>query len=265
MSEEMNLVGKLNNAMKVMQGIPKAGHYGEGKGGYDYMQADDIFFAVQRSLNEAKLMIIPSIKSCEYTEVESKSGSKGRHVYLTMEFNITDGKESIVATWAGEAIDYGDKAVTKAGTLARKYFLVALFQIATGDNRDDPDSDNQEGAGVPKAEKKQEEKNGKSKRPYAPEDLKKALATMASKVKAPATDKELGTLAGVLTQFTNTEDERHVIQDYLFGKQSLKECDRNMIAAGLVWLDPSYDDGMYYINDNAEAELRSVMQSLDVE
>jgi recombination protein RecT len=79
-----------------------------------------------------------------------------------------------------------------------------------------------------------------AKRPYAPEDLKKALVTTSTRVD-PATDKDRQVLAAVLSQFTENDDQRHKIQKYLFDSDSIKNVSSKMIAAAILWLDPQYD------------------------
>ena len=60
-----------------------------------------------------------------------------------MSFTLINGdcpEDQEVATWAGEASDYGDKGINKAETAGTKYFLMRLFNIS---EKGDEDADAQ--------------------------------------------------------------------------------------------------------------------------
>ena len=238
------LINKLNKAMRTMGNVAKSGKMNEGGKNYNYMQADDIFSKLQDALADAGIAIIPNIKSATFADVVSKAGSTGRHVVINMEFQITDGTDSMQSEWMSEAIDYGDKAITKAGTLGRKYFIISLFQLATGDSKDDPDSDNQEGGQVsrsgtaaPKAEKPKQQKLPEKTegRPYQPGELLIKLQTTADKV-PPASDAQLKLCGRILHEQFETDEIRHAFYEYIFGVTSMKDADLKMVNAVLKWL-----------------------------
>jgi len=99
------------------------------------------------------------------------------------------------------------------------------------------------------------------KRPYAPEDLKKALVTTSTRVD-PATDKDRQVLAAVLSQFTENDDQRHKIQKFIFGAESLKDVEPRMITAALRWLNPYYEEGEYLVAEHVAKELEVVYQQV---
>jgi len=100
-----------------------------------------------------------------------------------------------------------------------------------------------------------------AKRPYAPEDLKKALVTTSTRVD-PAAEKDRQVLAAVLSQFTENDDQRHKIQKFLFGAESLKDVEPKMITAALRWLNPYYEEGEYLVAENVVKELEAVYQQV---
>jgi len=103
----------------------------------------------------------------------------------------------------------------------------------------------------------------KPKRPYAPEDLKKALVTTSTRVD-PATDKDRQVLAAVLSQFTENDDQRHKIQKFLFGAESLKDVEPRMVTAALRWLDPQYDadNKEYAVSETVIDEIENLIDTL---
>ena len=228
--------------MRTMGSIAKSGKMTEGGKNYNYMQADDIFGKLQDALFDAGIAIIPNIKSATFTDVVSKTGNTGRHVVINMEFQITDGSDNMRSDWISEAIDYGDKAITKAGTLGRKYFIINLFQLATGDSKDDPDSDNQEGSQVSRSGTAEKPKATKQKlpektegRPYQPGELLIKLQQTADKV-PPASDAQLKLCSRILHEYFETEEIRHAFYEYIFGVTSMKDADLKMVNAVLKWL-----------------------------
>lgn len=64
----------------------------------------------------------------------SKSGAKGWHTEMKFTFKFIASDNSYVNHIEfGEAIDYGDKGYSKAGSNAHKYALIKFFVIPTDD------------------------------------------------------------------------------------------------------------------------------------
>lgn len=79
----------------------------------------------------AKYWVFPTIADIEtvvFDAIVSKGGSKGFHLIrkYTFEFFATDGS-SVKTKMEGEAIDYGDKAVTKCQSVAYREALYKTF------------------------------------------------------------------------------------------------------------------------------------------
>jgi len=105
------------------------------------------------------------------------------------------------------------------------------------------------------------ESKTENKRPYAPNELKKALVLASLKLE-PAPEKDRQKLAAILSQFTENEDERHKLQKFLFGAESLKDVEPNMIAAGLRWINPKYENGEYLVSQSVREELEAVYKQI---
>lgn len=150
----MSLIDKLLKVMADMGNIEKRGVYKGGSSSYNYVTNDDLTSKLQTALVKNSVLIIPHIDNKTQTPFVTKGGTPGTLTELDLTFEITDGSgESIKIPWKSEATDYGDKGIAKALTLGKKYFAISLFQVATGDERDDADGQNEEIRRMPKPEK----------------------------------------------------------------------------------------------------------------
>lgn len=149
-----NLVEKLAAVMAAVERVPKNG---ENKfHGYKYATEADLSDAVRSNLAKHGVMLVPSVESLEWREVETKRG-KERIATLRVKFTATDGATQIEFTVIGEGQDPGDKATYKAMTGAMKYALLKLFLIPTGD---DPEREDDE---APHTGSRAAPKNGAAK------------------------------------------------------------------------------------------------------
>lgn len=130
------LYAKMARAMGKMKRIPKNGknaHFN-----YEYATESDIADIVRETLAEVGIALFSEIIDVE------RAGTLTR-VHMRYTFACTDTGATVERLWVGEADDRQDKGVSKAVTLATKYFLKTTFVISTGDPADDPDS----GLGAP--------------------------------------------------------------------------------------------------------------------
>lgn len=137
-------------------------------------------------------------------------------------------------------------------TYARRYGLASMLGIYS-----DEDTDGNE----PRSEQKQqrsEQKSGPAKpqsaRPYSPDELKIRISEIAEGM-YPANAKQISLLARKLGEEVPDENVRHKIQKFLFGAESLNDCDPKLVNAGLKWID--LDDG-YQMSATAVEELAGV-------
>lgn len=150
----MSVIAAINKARASIGHIAKGSvAKAEGKKdnlGYTYQGWEDVLPAVRSACDEAGLIILPSIKNHTTTVTERPAKDwNGNDVIkssyrteVVMEFVLlAEGGEPLTMTWAGEAIDTGDKGMQKAATSATKYFLLKLFQVPTKeDATHDPDA-----------------------------------------------------------------------------------------------------------------------------
>lgn len=98
--------------------------------GFDFRGIDDLIPHIQKAITEESLTIVPRVVKVEGGTREAKSGGVLNVVTVLVNFLITgpDGT-STESVMAGEAADSGDKALSKAISMATKYFLFYTFWI----------------------------------------------------------------------------------------------------------------------------------------
>lgn len=110
---------------------------------YAYIEYGVVAGRIRELFDKYKVIIIPNVDNIQQDEITNKYGGKGYHYILQMSFTLINGdcpEDQEVATWAGEASDYGDKGINKAETAGTKYFLMRLFNIS---EKGDEDADAQ--------------------------------------------------------------------------------------------------------------------------
>lgn len=109
--------------------------------GWKFRGIDDVYNAIAPKLAKHKVVIIPTAISRIYSERKSTSGSALFSVVERMAYDVVSAIDGSRFTMVmdGEAMDSGDKATSKAASIAYKYACFQLFCIPTeGDN--DPDA-----------------------------------------------------------------------------------------------------------------------------
>lgn len=155
-----HIAGAIADVMSKVGNIEKRGR--NEYFGYNYARMEDVLYAVTPLMGAAGLAVIQNEVAKEILE--------GNRLAVTYEFSIFHASGEVwpeKPRFTGVCIsrdrkgNWDDKAVSKCHTTARKYFLLALFQVPAGDFPDlDDDNANQrqERAPVP----------GPSQRPAEP-------------------------------------------------------------------------------------------------
>jgi len=134
-----SLAARIARVMLKINRLPKSGHNREF--GYKYVQDEDVLDTLRPLLAEEGIMILASADSVEQTTVTTSTGKSTIHTLVHFTFTmICETGEMQACKWVGEANDSGDKGVSKAATLAQKYWLLKTFLLSSGDPTDDPDS-----------------------------------------------------------------------------------------------------------------------------
>ncbi len=122
-----------------LEAIPKAQVNATQK--FPYRGIDDIYKALNPLLSKHGVFFTPKIIDSKYLEVSTSGGRPMQRVILFVEYTFyaTDGS-SVTCLVAGEAMDLGDKATSKAMSIALKYALFQTFCIPTEEEaKNDPD------------------------------------------------------------------------------------------------------------------------------
>lgn len=128
MGEAQGVYRKLASAWKSLAFLRKSAKVDYGKGGgYQYTPASEVTSAVHNALVTANLIVGAS-------RVVAVSGDH-RAALVTLEVDVIDPEDGSRTTFqgTGAASDSGDKALSKANTVAMRYLWLGAFQIATGD------------------------------------------------------------------------------------------------------------------------------------
>lgn len=109
--------------------------------GFKFRGIDDVYNALHPLFAKHGILWAPRVVSSEYVERRTKSGGGLTHCRLSVIYDVSaaDGTAMTVGPVMGEAMDSGDKASSKALSIAFKTAVFQTFVIPTqGDN--DPDS-----------------------------------------------------------------------------------------------------------------------------
>lgn len=135
------LFSKMAQVMERVGSVEKAG-YNEAQR-YKYVKSDDVVGAVRAAMLESGLALLVGVRAVELAEIVTKNDKGAERVntralvHLDMTLCDTETGATITAPVSNLSHDTSDKAVNKAITAAKKYWLIATFLIST----DEDDSD----------------------------------------------------------------------------------------------------------------------------
>lgn len=139
MSEVKSLASKLAAIGKEIGAVDKSGKNQQQH--YDYIEYGVVAGKIRELFDKYHIIIVPNVDSVSTDEIKSKYDTTGYHYVLTMTFTLINGddkEDREIASWCGEASDFGDKGINKAETAGTKYFLMRLFNISEkGDDNDE--------------------------------------------------------------------------------------------------------------------------------
>jgi hypothetical protein len=203
MSQVKSVYEALAEVMRAVSPIAKLGRNEAQK--FNFRGIDQVYDALHGPLADAGVLIVPEILGIERSEVATRSGGTMSHVVVTIRYHfIGPAGDEVVAVVAGEAADSGDKAVSKAMSMAFKYAAFQVFAIPLGEK--DADADTHEFAGQRRAV----------------EATRTEVAAVAERTRGGASVKAVG-LARKLG--TSTEDAKSFTKAFLaeVGAQSLDD------------------------------------------
>ncbi len=144
-TERVKLAEKLARIMATVKPLPKEGSNPQ----YKFVTVGQMLDLLRPEMAKAGIAILPKVLSVEYVDAgQTQGGAHKTACHMLAEFTLTDGAESLTVVSAGEAIDSGDKAATKAFTAAQKQALSKLFMISADEDNDNDAADEQRTAPV---------------------------------------------------------------------------------------------------------------------
>lgn len=135
--------------MKDVQAIAKDERNQQQK--FNFRGIDAVMNAVGPSLRAHGVIVIPAAVDLRVEHYSTKTGTAMRNVTVHMQYTIhgPEGDTMIGSAW-GEAADSGDKATSKAISVAYRTFLLQGLTIPT--DEPDPDAESHQAGGPPLTE-----------------------------------------------------------------------------------------------------------------
>lgn len=175
--------------------VDKGDQFNGGGVRFAYRGVDRVVQALSGSMRKHKLLMLPKSHGApEWIPVTTAAGKPANVARLEVTYTLlhVDGS-SVEVTAPGEAMDSGDKAVSKAMSVAWRTALIQTFNLPTGEP--DPDSDHYEIANQQRQSAPSERDQAAIRRLEARDQL---MADWNAAVDAVATDYE--GLGRLLTQ-----------------------------------------------------------------
>lgn len=129
------LHARLAEVYSAVSRVEKRGSHPQG---WKFATESDISEMLRKELGARGIVIVPRLARHKAREIgrTQKGAPIWRHT-VDVVFEVTDGTESLEPIrWRGQADDASDKGLNKAMTACRKFFLVNLFEVSTGDDPD---------------------------------------------------------------------------------------------------------------------------------
>lgn len=135
----------LSKVMESVQAVRKDSK--NQKQGFNFRGIDAVMNAVGPALRKHEVVILPEDVEAHRSNGTTANGKQTAEVVVKVTYRVYGpGGDSIHGKVAAEAMDFGDKATTKAMSVAYRTFLLQALTIPTDDP--DPDSESFE-RGVP--------------------------------------------------------------------------------------------------------------------
>jgi len=129
------IYAKMAAVMADIKGVPKDGYNQAQR--FSFRSIDDTVSIVKASMDKHGVSLVPTVDHVERWTYETSKGStmNAVNVIVSYTFFAEDGS-CVMASMTGEASDSGDKATSKALSMAMKYLFFQTFLCGT-----DPDPD----------------------------------------------------------------------------------------------------------------------------
>jgi hypothetical protein len=135
----------MNAVMKEVREVKKSETANMPGGSYKYRGVDQVVEALSASIREHGIVIVPVSVEPEHWTAQTSKGSTVNYSRVVVAYAIHGPEgDSIPGQSVGEAMDSGDKSISKAMSVSWRTFLLEAFHLPTNDP--DPDSETYEAA-----------------------------------------------------------------------------------------------------------------------
>lgn len=146
-----SIVEALAQVMEQVRAVGKGSRAPENIGGFQFRGVDAVVNAVAPALRAAGVVVMPEVLNVERATTVTKAGRPMLNVYVTTRYTFHGpAGDSLTAVVMGEGSDSGDKATSKAQSVALRVALLQALMLPTDDP--DPDMENYERGAAPQAQ-----------------------------------------------------------------------------------------------------------------
>lgn len=137
----MNIYQRINEVRKEVEYVKKDKKVGEG-GGYMAVTHDAVTALARASLIKHGVVIVPTLVSSAVKETGTTTAKGVPFIRYEAKYrfdvvNAVDPQDKISAEIESHAIDHGDKAPGKAMSYAKKYLVLKLLEIESGEEEEE--------------------------------------------------------------------------------------------------------------------------------
>lgn len=134
---KLNIYQKINEIRKQVDYIQKDKSVSTGGGSYKAVTHDQVTAILRKHMNDQGLICIPNlVKSFANDRVGDAKQFRYDATYSFEFVNADAPEEKVVITIEAHAMDNADKAPGKALSYAKKYAVLKLFEIETGESEE---------------------------------------------------------------------------------------------------------------------------------
>lgn len=143
----MNLFQRINEVRKQVEYVQKNKEVDTGKGKYKAVTHDEVTGTIRKSLVDFGIVCVPSLVASTVALLPpDKDGNPSKMIRYeaTYDFtftNVDTPTDHINVRMEAHALDNQDKAPGKAISYAKKYAVLKLFEIETGENEESSHAD----------------------------------------------------------------------------------------------------------------------------
>lgn len=137
MAEKLNLLQRINEVRKAIDYIQKDKSVSTGGGSYKAVTHDTVTAMVREHMVTNGIVCWPNLVDSQ--SVPKEEGSKQFRYEATYDFqfcNVDDRADCLTIRIQAHAMDNADKAPGKALSYAKKYAVLKLFEIETGEDEE---------------------------------------------------------------------------------------------------------------------------------